>query len=318
MKLAQETIPENEAVYTDKIIASLRKLLEKQYQGKGMMRAFHPKIIGLVKASFEVNADLPKEWQAGLFQAGAKYEALVRLSNAKRKPQHDKKKDLRGMAIKLLNVPGPKLLNEEPMHQDFLLITHPTLQTDTVKSFQKGIAALLGGVFTMIPYVLNPFNWGVLKRSLQSLKKFGNILEAPFWSTTPYLYGEGKAVKYMVRPQSSAQTPLPSNPSFDFLRERLQADLNKGEVLLDFGVQLQVDPLQQPIEDPTKPWDTPFVKLATIRLLKQTFGQAELDYGQSLAFTPWHCLAEHRPLGGANRARKKAYEVLSAFRLANS
>lgn len=224
------------------------------------------------------------------------------------------------MAIKLMGVPGQKMLEGEKdaLTHDFLLITHPTLQTDTVKSFQKGIAALLGGIFTMLPYALNPFHWGTIRRSIQSLKRFGNILEANFWSTTPYLYGEGRAVKYMVRPQSQQQTPLPEHPSDDFLRERLLADLSKGEVLLDFGVQFQEDAEAQPIEDPTKPWETPFVKLATIRLFKQNISQAQLDYGQGLAFTPWHCLPEHRPIGGANRARKKSYEVLSEFRLANS
>ena len=70
-----------------------------------------------------------------------------------------------------------------------------------------------------------------------------------------------------------------------------------------------------PIENPTKEWSSPFIKLATIKILKQEFNsEKQLSYGQNLAFTPWHCLPEHRPIGGANRARKKAYEVLSEFR----
>jgi hypothetical protein len=318
MKLAQENIPADEPQYTDKIIDSLRTLLEKQYKGKGTMRAFHPKIIGLVKAEFIVEENLPENLKRGLFKEGKTFQAWVRLSNAKRKPQADAKKDLRGMAIKLLGVPGEKMLASEKDAQthDFLLITHETLQTDTVKSFQKGIAALLGGPITMLLFALNPFNWGTIRRSLQSLKKFGNILEAPFWSTTPYLLGDGQAVKYAVRPQRTSKTPQPENPSPDFLRDRLAQDLQAGDAYFDFCVQVQTNADTMPIEDPTKPWEAPLQKVATIRILKQTFNTPEqLAYGQSLAFTPWHCLPEHRPLGGANRARKKAYEVLSAFRL---
>lgn len=322
LELGKEYIPENEAIYTGKIIDNLRKLLEKSYPSGEMMRAFHPKIVGLLKAEFIVEADLPEEYQVGIFQPGKTYQALIRFSNAKRHPQADKKKDLRGMAMKLLGVEGEKLLSAEKdaKTQDFLMITHETLQTDTVKSFQKGIAALLGGLFTMLPYAINPWHWGIIRRSLQSLKKFSNLLEAQFWSTTAYRFGaDNRAVKYSARPQVMGKTPFPQDPSFDFLRENMKKSLASQDILFDFLVQFQTNADSMPIEDPTKKWDSPLVKLATIKILKQDFdSENQLNYGQSLAFTPWHCIAEHQPIGGANRARKKAYEVLSAFRLSRS
>ena len=322
LKLGQEQIPANEAIYTGKIIDALRKLLDKAYPSGEMKRPFHPKIVGLVKAEFIIEENLPKDLQVGIFQPGKTYEALVRFSNAKRHPQEDKKKDLRGMAIKIFGVEGEKLLENEKdaQTQDFLMITHSTLQTDTVKSFQKGISALLGGIFTMIPYALNPFHWGILIRSLQSLKKFSNLLEAQFWSTTPYRFGSNdRAVKYSAKPQIMNKTPFPAQPSFNFLRENMQKSLEEGNIMFDFLVQFQTDPKEMPIEDPTKAWDSPFIKLATIKILKQSFDSAiQLQYGQRLAFTPWHCIEAHKPLGGANRARKKAYEVLSEYRLSKS
>ena len=33
-----------------------------------------------------------------------------------------------------------------------------------------------------------------------------------------------------------------------------------------------------------------------------------------LSFNPWHCIAEHRPLGSIMRARIKAYEESTRFR----
>jgi len=320
MQLGQEQIPDNEAIYTDKIIDALRELLEKSYPDKvGTMRAFHPKIVGLVKAEFIIEPNLPADLKVGLFKEAKTYPAWVRFSNAKRNPRADKKKDLRGMAIKLMEVEGEKILEQEQdaKTHDFLLITHPTLQTDTVESFQKGISALTGGIWSMIPYALNPMNWGTLVRSIQSLKKFSNLLEAQFWSTTPYRFGsENRAVKYSVRPESNQKTPFPKKPAFNFLREKMANELSEREVNFDFLVQFQTDAHGMPIENPTKEWHSPFIKLATIKILKQEFNnEQQLDYGQNLTFTPWHCLPEHKPLGGANRARKKAYEVLSEFRL---
>ncbi|MFT6961204.1 MAG: hypothetical protein ACJAWV_000914 [Flammeovirgaceae bacterium] len=319
LAIGEESIPENETIYTGIIIDNLQKLLEKSYANpKDTMRAFHPKIVGLVKSEFIIETNLPENLRVGLFETPKTYPAWIRISNAKRKPQEDKKKDLRGMAIKVMEVEGEKLLESEKNAKthDFLLITHPILQTDTVKSFQKGISALLGGILKMIPYALNPWNWRTLYLSIKSLKKFGNLLEAQFWSTTPYRFGsDSQAVKYSVIPQSNKKSSLPKNPSYDFLRERMEKDLSQNSVSFDFMVQFQTDAKKMPIEDPTKKWKSPFVKLATIRILKQSFNTEEQrDFGQNLAFTPWHCLPEHRPIGGANRARKDAYIALQEFR----
>lgn len=322
LALGQECIPENEAEYIDKIIVSMRELLEKSYPTGPMKRAFHPKIHGLVKANFIVEPNLPEELKVGLFAEEQTYQAWVRFSNAKRKPQKDIKKDIRGMAIKLVDVPGEKVLEDEKdaTTHDFLLITHETLQTDTVESFQEGIEALLGGFPKMIGYAINPANWDILVRSIQSLKRFSNILDAQFWSTTAYRFGApDKAVKYSVRPQIHRGTPYPECPSDDFLREQLVKDLSEGDACFDFLIQIQADPVTMPIEDPTVPWDAPYVKVATLHIPQQVFDSKEQrSYGQSLSFTPWHCLPEHHPIGGANRARKKVYEKLAAFRLART
>lgn len=319
LALGKEYIPKDEALYTDKIIQALRKHLDKSYTAGGFMRAFHPKIVGLVKAEFTVEADLAPDLQVGMFQPGKTYKAWVRFSNAKRNPQADKKKDLRGMAIKVMGVEGEKLLEQEQdaTTQDFLMITHPTLQTTTVKSFQKGISSLVNGPIAVLFYALNPWNWATIRRSIQSLKRFSNLLETQYWSTTAYRFGdENRAVKYSSRAQVMNKTPFPEDPTDDFLRENMVKSLETEEVLFDFMVQFQENADTMPIENPAVEWSSPFVKLATIKIPKQVFDTPEQrEFGQNLAYTPWHCIAPHRPIGGANRARKKAYEILSAFRL---
>ncbi|MBC7882837.1 MAG: catalase, partial [Anaerolineae bacterium] len=61
--------------------------------------------------------------------------------------------------------------------------------------------------------------------------------------------------------------------------------------------------------------DTPFIKVATIRIPAQKFDFPErhrLDEG--IAFSPWHTLPEHEPVGGLNLARKKIYLETAKFR----
>ena len=35
---------------------------------------------------------------------------------------------------------------------------------------------------------------------------------------------------------------------------------------------------------------------------------------ENLIFTPWHGIAEHRPLGGINRLRRAVYDASASFR----
>ena len=35
---------------------------------------------------------------------------------------------------------------------------------------------------------------------------------------------------------------------------------------------------------------------------------------EQLSFNPWHALADHRPLGDFNRARRSIYDAMAAFR----
>jgi len=224
---------------------------------------------------------------------------------------------MRGMAIKLVGVPGKKVLehNQDALTHDFLLVTTKTLQTRSVRDFQKSLSALMGGGLKLIWYALtHPM---VIIRSIKQISKCSNLLETSFFSTTPYRFGTDQhlAVKYAVVPSHKQQSPMPEKPTADFLKDRLINDLANNEFHFDFMVQFQKEPVQMPIEDPTIEWTSPFIKVATIQIPKQVFSSAEQEaYGQNLSFTPWHCIQEHQPLGGVNRARKAVYIALSAFR----
>lgn len=88
----------------------------------------------------------------------------------------------------------------------------------------------------------------------------------------------------------------------------------------DFRVQLCTDLDTMPLEDASVEWPqarSPFVTVARLRVPPQVTWSdaamaAELDDGTS--FSPWHGLADHRPLGSVNRVRRTAYAASSEAR----
>src|SRR5688572_25226080 len=116
----REYPPADEQKYIDQMIADLQMQLKRLYPEGKMLRQAHPKMHGCVKAEFTVPDTLPANLKVGLFGKPGTYDALIRFSNANTEIKHDKGKDVRGMAIKLTDVPGKKADadTEEPFSQD--------------------------------------------------------------------------------------------------------------------------------------------------------------------------------------------------------
>ena len=71
-------------------------------------RGQHAKHHGCVKATFTIADDIPDDLRRGIFSKQQSFDALIRFSNGRK--SDDREPDAHGMAIKLLNVPGSKLL----------------------------------------------------------------------------------------------------------------------------------------------------------------------------------------------------------------
>jgi hypothetical protein len=314
MEIAHEYPPSGEDAYVKEMVADLKLQLNGIYPKGKTERAAHPKMHGCVKAQFIVDA-LPPDLCVGVFKEPKVYDAYVRFSNASSVSQHDKKKDIRGMAIKLLGVSGDKILDDtiEPESQDFLLISYPSFISKGVKEFHGVVNALTKGKLTLLFFLLR--NFSTFRRVMRSSQACDNVLAIPYWSTTPYLFGAGRAVKYHVQPvQPETRNTASDKANDSFLRKNMVADLSSDDIYFDFYVQFQEDPVKMPIEDATVEWTSPFVKLATIKIHKQDFDTEEQDkMGNGLSYSPWHSLPDHRPLGGLNRARREIYKAMSAF-----
>ena len=310
-----EDPPADEQLHIDSLIEMLREKMKREYLAGHTLRDAHPKMHGCVKARFTVEPELDPSLQVGLFKAPKTYDAWVRFSNQDGTVSDDSKPDIRGVAIKLMNVEGAKLLDGEESCRthDFILISHDAFVTKDAAEFDGLIQAVVAG---RVPRFLLG-HWRVAWNLLQSLKRHSSPLEIQYFSVAPYLWGSS-AAKYTLRPTAPEQTPIPRQPSPHYLREALKARLSEGAVSFDFMVQQRTQPDRMPIEDPGVRWkqsDAPFQKVATLEILKQDFDTpAQQRFGENLSFNPWRCLPEHRPLGGISRARRQVYKALSAFR----
>ncbi len=133
--------------------------------------------------------------------------------------------------------------------------------------------------------------------------------------------GDGEAMMYTVKARERTGRSIPKvpfRPPDNYLRDNMVAMLKARDVELDFMVQVQTDPYRMPIENAGVRWPeslSPFVPVATVRIPKQTFNSdAQFAFARNLSLNPWHCIAEHRPLGNQSRARKRMYYEMATFR----
>ncbi|WP_422928883.1 catalase family protein [Singulisphaera sp. PoT] len=317
--LGEERAPEGEEAMIARIVEIQESVTDKS--ARPVPRGQHMKGHGCVKAEFIVEPGLPPTLAHGIFEGPRTFPAYIRFSNGA--ARDDRKADVHGMAIKLLDVHGAKLLEDEPdaRTQDFILIDHPVFFIRDVADyvpFMEDFRRLKGGFglgkLMVIGKALlsSDYRWSIARETLS--KKPESPLRTSYWSTTPYRLG-ATAAKYSVTPDLAGAPAVVAFDSPDKLRLAMAAQLGSHEARFNFLVQLQADPITMPVEDPTIPWDAPWQKVATIRIPPQTFDTPDqMTFCENLSFTPWHSLPDHRPLGGINRARKAVYREISRQR----
>ena len=322
LQIAEERpIPDEEA-WVDSIIASFEKQMRLLWKPGGFERGGNTKTHGIVRAEFIVHDNLPAELRHGIYAQPRSYRAWVRFSGPGPyiTPDIDDV-GFMSMSIKLMGVPGPKLMEEEKFTQDMTGVSTPTFVTPDVNAnAQLQIESLKNA---QIFYFLNFHRSHVLDLIMQSLwiKTQSSPLEAPYFSCVPYLLGEGQAMQYSMWPKSSkrARIPrLPFRPPDDYLRNAMAATLGEEDAEFDIRLQLQTDPHLMPIENNAVLWPeklSPRISAATLHIPRQQFNSpAQINFEKRLSYNPWHCIAEHRPLGNQSRARRRMYFVLSALR----
>ena len=322
LKIAEEKSMPGEEEYLDSIVSSFTKQMHLLWKSGAFERGGNTKTHGIVRGEFIVHQDLPPALRHGIYAEPKTYRAWVRFSGPGPYITPDiEDVGFMSISIKLMGVPGPKLMDDEKFTQDMFGVSTPTFVTpDTKANAQLQIESVKNA---QIFYFLNFRRPHVLDLIMQSLwiKTQSSPLEAPYFSCVPYLLGEGQAMQYSIWPKSRQKTRiprLPFRPPDDYLREAMIASLAKGDVELDVRLQLQTDPHLMPIENNAVLWPerlSPRVSAATLRLPRQKFDSpSQMEFAKRLSYNPWHCLPEHRPLGNQSRARHRMYSELSRLR----
>jgi len=322
--LYREVIPENEAEVIRRFTQSNTRELIRDYpeNNRPVRRRLHAKHHGCVHAQFRVCEDIPIEFRQGVFAQPNTFPTLIRFSNGFKSIRHDKEKDARGMAIKLLGVKGRKVLEDESdaTTQDFLLLNSNVFFIRNAEHFERFSNAVDTNKTASYFFPWNPFKWEIheaiaLFKSIQ--KTIRNPLEEQYWSAAPCRMG-AKAVKFTVIPRADGGFVTNDRKEPNYLYQAMADQLKRGSVQFDFLAQLQIDPKKMPIEDPTIPWNvklSPFRKIAEINIPSQSFDADHLmEFCENLSFTAFHTLPEHMPLGGINRMRKAVYHASSETR----
>ena len=310
--LAEERLLPGEEEFVDSIIETFRAQMSGLWKPGGFERGGNTKTHGIVRAEFVVHEGLAPQFRHGIFAEPRTYRAWVRFSGPGPyiTPDIDDV-GFMSISVKLMGVPGPKLMEEEKFTQDFFGVSPPTFVTPDVRANAQLQRASLQNAPTF--YFINLHDSHVLDFIMQGLwiKTQSSPLEAPYFSCVPYLLGEGQAMQYSFWPMEK-RTPiprLPLRPPDDYLRQAMVKTLNTRDVEIDFRIQLQTDPFLMPIENQRCcgrrnfaariGGDDPHPE-ADLR-----FPPPQINFEKQLSYNPWHCIAEHRPLGNQSRARKR-------------
>ncbi|MGK3121018.1 catalase family protein [Pseudomonas corrugata] len=326
----QEQTPPGEAAMTQEIIQTAIRIVDQHREGTRYLRDAHAKAHGCVMAEVQVSSDLPAPLRQGVFaEPGKVWQAMMRLSNGNAYPQFDSLRDARGMAIKLLNVPGKPLLADRQSQgeQDFVMFNHPNFFVSDVAEYRQNVAAQADGKKVMAFFPgLDPRSWQIrhLFIALATLSPPpASPTQTTYFSVSPYKFGEANA-KFRVAPDPdscpSYTLPAQNQALPNFLRSALRQQLSTDRVPACFVLQIQrQDPDKyMPIEDTSIEWresDAPFETVARIKVPPQDFDTPKLNLAcDNQSFNPWFGIEAHRPIGGINRLRKAVYEAVSDYR----
>jgi hypothetical protein len=314
LALGEEVVTPDEQALVGDFIAFLKEASLARAGSSGPVRRFNQtRSTGCVSIEFTVPDGLPADLRVGLFATPGSFSGHIRFANATSKT--DKEQDIRGMSIKLTGVPGVNLMPGST-EQDFVLFSHPVMLAATAKDFLELLQANEAGGVRRITYFATHPRSAAIGAAAEAHHTCH--LDIPYFSATPYRFGPGKAVKYVVRPTSARKSEKPRHLTEDYLLDNMRAHLSQGDATFDFCVQFQTDSEKMPIENAMEEWDekdSPYRKVATIRIPSQAFESFEqMAFAEKIAFNPWSCLQEHQPLGGMNRARKMIYTELAKLR----
>jgi hypothetical protein len=333
-----ETPEPDEEDTKQQLIAQLLKISEITWKDSGhALRSVHAKSHGLLNGELTIADGLPPTLAQGLFAKTGTFPVIMRFSTIPGDVLADSISVPRGLGIKVVGVPGDRLPgSENDTTQDFLMVNGPAFAAPTAKAFlrslkllaattdkaeglKKVLSAALRGAETLLEAV------GGESGTLKSLGGHPetHILGETFYTQAPLRYGDYIA-KLSLAPVSAelvalTNAPLDVNGKPNGLREAVASFFAGTPATWELRAQLCTDLDKMPIEDSSKVWpedESPYVTIGRITAQPQDswspVNVKAIDDG--MAFSPWHGIAAHQPLGSIMRVRRDTYRSSANFR----
>ena len=330
------------------VIGKTEKYIADSVTAEGTGRAVrdaHAKGYGLVKAEVEILGQLPAEYAQGIYAVPGKHGAVIRFSNGQPHPGPDVLLGPgAGLALKIFDINGPTLLQDEPDTGtfDYATINVPVFFCNTIEHylFIQDLFIEAGEYFSQGRQGQHRFfrDWvtgkGTLDEdqwaweelfafvSLAQQVRPVNLLLSSYWTMGAVRHGDYVAkIRIAPVPEFASRVTrhtldLASAP--EVFRPALVAELHEHPFEFDIQAQLCADIDRMPVEDVTVEWPeqlSPFVTVAKVRIPQQDIsGDDNLEKMDALSFTPWRVTEEHSPLGNIMRARKEVYRHASVLR----
>lgn len=335
---SMERLEPDENQTASEIAATLRSIIEKTFADSGhAFRGVHAKSHALLQGQLEVLPGLDAALAQGLFSKPATYPVVIRISTNPGDILPDDVSVPRGLALKVIGIKGESgSVLSTSTTQDFVMVNGPAFLAPTAKAFSKNLKLLAKTTDTAtgVKEVLSSALRGLEKvveltgnKSATLISLGGHPMTHPlgetYFSQTPFRYGDYIA-KFSLAPTAAALTKL-TNAALnvkgkpDGIRQAMLEFFSTQGGAWDLKVQLCTDLDKMPIEDSTVPWSeklSPHLTVAKLSVPQQSAwsDQRSSAIDDNMAFSPWHCLDAHQPLGSINRVRKAAYRASSELR----
>ena len=315
----RETVAADEAERFERYADFFEDVQKRRAANGALSRALHAKGNAGLEAELTVLPDLPEHARIGIFASPKTYRAYVRYSNGSAMRQPDGKPDVRGIALKIVGVPGKKVIPglEDAVTHDFLMVRSSAIPFKNAAEF-VGFVRAAQSPLLLLPRVFFTFGFA---RAIELLKELKASLSQPmkelaatsYYTGAPTQFGK-YAARYALIANDAPDPNRTKKTDPEHLSAELAERLRTRPVTYDFRVQFFVDEQRTPIEDASVDWldeHAPYVTLAKLTLPAQDVassrGRKVAELVEKLSFDPWHAPVEFRPLGSIMRARNHAY-----------
>jgi hypothetical protein len=332
-----ETIDPDIDELLDQIIAFWEKKGRESPTTEGTGRAVrgaHAKALGVVRAEVEIHPGVPAAYAQGIYATPGRHDALIRFSSASNHLGPDAHLGpVLGFAIKIFDVPGPKLVDDEPDGTTFDLVlkNNPTFVANTARHYLRlqevgndsarylargkaGFHELLTDLLTgKGTFERSDWAWDEVFAFVKAAQRpVSNPLLTPYWSMAAVRHGDYVAkVRVAPAPDSAARAihrelDLTSGP--DVFGPALADELQARAFDFELQAQLCTDLAAMPVNEPTVEWPeqlSPFVTVGRVHLPRQDIAVPEnVERADALAFNQWRVTDAHRPLGEIMNVRR--------------